>query len=55
VQYAITSVPRRQASAHQLLAWWRGHWGIENKLHWVRDVVLGEDSCRVRSGQLPKT
>lgn len=54
VQYAITSVPRRQASAAQLLAWWRGHWGIENRLHWVRDVVFGEDGCRIRSGSAPQ-
>lgn len=26
----------------------RGHWGIENKLHWVKDVVCGEDSNRIR-------
>ena len=28
----------------------RGHWGIENQLHWVLDVQLGEDQCRVRVG-----
>jgi len=28
----------------------RGHWGIENQLHWVLDVQLGEDDCRVRAG-----
>ena len=28
----------------------RGHWGIENGLHYVRDVTLGEDRCRVRKG-----
>lgn len=28
----------------------RGHWGIENQLHWVLDVQLGEDDCRVRVG-----
>ena len=26
----------------------RGHWGIENKLHWVKDVVCGEDANRIR-------
>ncbi len=26
----------------------RGHWGIENRLHWVLDVTLGEDQCRTR-------
>jgi predicted transposase YbfD/YdcC len=27
-----------------------GHWGIENSLHWILDVVFGEDDCRVRAG-----
>jgi predicted transposase YbfD/YdcC len=28
----------------------RGHWGIENSLHWQLDVTFGEDPCRVRKG-----
>jgi predicted transposase YbfD/YdcC len=28
----------------------RGHWGIENKLHWTMDVCLGEDQSRARTG-----
>ena len=28
----------------------RGHWGIENNLHWVLDVVFREDGCRARTG-----
>lgn len=31
----------------------RGHWGIENRLHWVKDVVLKEDSSRIRLGNAP--
>lgn len=54
VRYAITSVPRHQANAGQLLEWWRGQWLIENRLHWVRDVVWGEDGCRIRRGHLPQ-
>jgi predicted transposase YbfD/YdcC len=32
----------------------RGHWRIENRLHWSRDVTLGEDARRVRSGAAPQ-
>lgn len=28
----------------------RGHWGIENSLHWQLDVTFGEDQCRIRKG-----
>ena len=54
VQYAITSVGREQAHAMTLLRWWRGHWGIENKVHWVRDEIFGEDRSRVRTGSAPQ-
>ncbi len=36
IQYAITSVPRSLAGAGELLSWWHGHWGIENRSHYVR-------------------
>jgi predicted transposase YbfD/YdcC len=52
--YAITSVPCEQADAKQLLDWWRGHWGIENRVHYVRDVTLGEDACRIRKAAAPQ-
>lgn len=32
----------------------RGHWGIENRLHWVLDVVFGEDLARLRSAHAPE-
>jgi hypothetical protein len=54
IDYAITSVPRDLADASTLLAWWRGHWSIENRLHWVRDVTLGEDASRIRTGSAPQ-
>jgi len=38
----------------QIAAWVQGHWGIENKLHWVRDVVFDEDRSSVRSGNAPR-
>ena len=51
---AITSLTRLQADARRLLALIRQHWSIENRLHYVRDVSMGEDACRVRSGQAPQ-
>ena len=52
--FAITSLTPGQAPASRLLELARGHWGIENELHWVKDVVLGEDACRVRTGGGPQ-
>jgi predicted transposase YbfD/YdcC len=54
VAYAITSLPPARATARRLLALWRGHWGIENRLHWVRDVTFDEDRCQVRTGAAPQ-
>lgn len=54
VAYAITSVSRDRADAARLLKWWRNHWGIENKEHWVRDETFGEDRSRVRTGAAPQ-
>ena len=53
VQYAVTSVSRRRATAEALLQRWRGRWHIENRVFWVRDVVFGEDRCRSRTGTAP--
>lgn len=54
VVYGITSVSRERGDAAWLLQGTRGHGGIENRLHWVRDVTLGEDGCRVRTGSAPQ-
>jgi hypothetical protein len=54
VTYAITSVPPHRADAARLARHLRGHWGIENRAHWVRDVVWDEDRCQVRSGVAPQ-
>jgi hypothetical protein len=54
VAYRITSLRPDQADAKRLLELDRGHWGIENGLHHVRDVTLGEDACRVRSANAPQ-
>jgi len=54
VVYLITSASHRDAPPQRLAAWVQGHWGIENCLHWVRDVTFGEDNSQVRTGQAPR-
>ena len=51
--YGITSLSPEEASAERLLAIKRGHWSIENKSHWMRDTLLGEDASSVRCGSIP--
>ncbi len=51
--YLISSQSRAQAGPEQLLAANRGHWGIENRLHHVRDMAYDEDRCRARKGNTP--
>jgi predicted transposase YbfD/YdcC len=53
VRYGITSAPAKSASAAQILAGVRGHWQIENGLHYRRDVTLKEDASLARLGQAP--
>jgi predicted transposase YbfD/YdcC len=52
-RYFITSVSRAVADAAQLLTWARGHWSIENRSHYVRDVTMSEDSSRIRKRSGP--
>ena len=54
VAYAVTSLPSEAAGPDRLLALWRGHWGIENRVHWVRDVTFDEDRSQVRTGSAPQ-
>jgi Transposase DDE domain len=54
VAYGITSLTRAQADAGRSLALTRAHWGIENRLHYVRDETFGGDRCRVRTGAAPQ-
>ena len=53
-RYFITSVSRAVADAAQLLTWARGHWSIENRSHYVRDVTMSEDSSRIRKRSGPQ-
>lgn len=52
--YIITSLRAEAASAKDLNTMVRGHWTIENRLHWVRDVVFLEDKSMVRTGNAPR-
>lgn len=53
VHYGITSLPPEVAGPERLLALKRGHWQIENGLHYVKDVTLGEDRSLIHVGQGP--
>src|ERR671938_1026224 len=50
VHYKITSLPAELAGPNELLRLSRAHGAIENELHYVRDVTLGEDASRIRGG-----
>jgi predicted transposase YbfD/YdcC len=52
--YAITDLGPHQARPAELAGWIRGHWQIENGLHWVRDVTYAEDLSQVRTGAGPQ-
>jgi predicted transposase YbfD/YdcC len=48
VSYGVSSLTREEANADRLLELVRGHWGIENGLHFRRDDTLKEDRCRLK-------
>jgi predicted transposase YbfD/YdcC len=50
VSYGLTSLTPERADAVALEALWRGHWTIENRLHYVRDVSFGEDAGHATAG-----
>jgi predicted transposase YbfD/YdcC len=52
--YAVTSLTATQTQPTELARYIRGHWHVENKLHWVRDVTMGEDASRARTGGGPR-
>ena len=51
--YVVTSLSAREAAPAHIAAYVRGHWAIESKVHWVRDVTFAEDACKVRAGSAP--
>lgn len=50
VAYGVTSLKKSEASAKKLLELNRGHWEIENRVHYPRDRTFDEDRCRIRTG-----
>jgi predicted transposase YbfD/YdcC len=50
-RYFITSL---SVDAEELADYIRGHWSIENQLHWVLDVTFGEDNSRIRKDNAPE-
>jgi predicted transposase YbfD/YdcC len=54
VVYGVTSLSPERATPGRLLELARGHWHIENKSHWVRDVTFDEDRSQVRCGNIPQ-
>lgn len=54
IAYGLTSLTEDQAGPADILSYNRGHWSIENELHWVRDVTFDEDRSRIRTGHGPQ-
>jgi predicted transposase YbfD/YdcC len=54
VVYGMVSLTAEQSSESEVLQYIRRHWRIENRLHWRKDVTLGEDRCLSRRGQTPQ-
>ena len=54
IVYGVTNLPRKKANAARLLAFQQAHWRIENRLHYRRDVTLGEDASQLRVTGAPQ-
>lgn len=54
VAYAVTSLLPERGPIELLADLNRGHWAIENRLHWVRDVTFDEDRSQIRTGSGPR-
>src|SRR5229473_1743559 len=54
VVYGVTSLSPERATPGRVLELVRGHWAIENKSHWVRDVTFDADRSQVRCGTIPQ-
>jgi hypothetical protein len=54
VSYGVTSLAAHDAPVAAVALLWRGHWAIENRRHYVRDVTLGEDAHQMHTGAAPQ-
>ena len=54
VVHLICSLPMTDAPPELVASWARGHWAIENRLHWIRDVVFDEDRHQLRTRNGPQ-
>jgi predicted transposase YbfD/YdcC len=54
IVHGITSLPADLAGPAHLNHYERGHWAVENRLHWVRDVTFREDNSQLRTGTAPR-
>lgn len=54
IVYVITTASHLTAPPATIADWIQGHWGIENRLHWVRDVTFDEDRSQIRVGNGPR-
>jgi hypothetical protein len=52
--YGVTSLSPERATPGRVLELVRGHWAIEHKSHWVRDVTFDADRSQVRCGNIPQ-
>lgn len=53
IVYGLSNLPMRHGPPERMLTLIRAHWCVENRLHWRRDVTLGEDGCQTRTGAAP--
>ncbi|WP_052189954.1 ISAs1 family transposase [Streptomyces sp. NRRL S-1824] len=51
--YSVTDLAAEQATAAEIAAWARGHWIIENTVHWTKDVTFAEDTSHIRRHHTP--
>lgn len=54
IEILLTSRPPSQLDAAGFQVCRRGHWSIENPIHYVRDVTFGEDQSTIRTGHAPQ-